>query len=313
MVELKAKEKSKKKKPMFDFGEFLQYKHPYIKDKNAVLNNDVLVKSLVYYATTQKIQGTMEIMGWLAGRINGNTIEIVDCYVGNCNSSTYFTELDPLETVKMKNLAKQNGLVLVGQWHCHPGISTNPSSEDHDTLNTLKKFGIQNPAMLIVNDKDFWLGTIDSRNKLRQLEFIIPAKSNNTDLDLNIAYINGEYQEPQFHYDNTKINNDFEDEFAPLNMIGDWFLSVTKIFFYPIILALILFFKTMELLITGVEVTIDYFKMKQYKEDLKQAKQDFKDLFKKETYKDMFKVDNVKVKSNEVKPENVDNKTWSWW
>jgi proteasome lid subunit RPN8/RPN11 len=159
--------------------------------KKVVLYHNALNKAIIYYAVTQKVQGDVEIMGWLAGRVNENSIEIVDAYIGNCMSSIGHTELDATETIRLKKQAKKEGLVLLGQWHSHPSFSTHPSSTDADALNTMKMFGIKHPISLIVNSTDFWLGTI-YKNHTRKVKFIIPSKRSNK-IGLKLDFINGEY------------------------------------------------------------------------------------------------------------------------
>jgi proteasome lid subunit RPN8/RPN11 len=168
-----------------------------INGKKLILHQNALNKAVIYYAVTQKTQGSMEIMGWLAGKITDKRIEVHDAYIGNCNSTGTYTELDVKETIKLKKHAKKHGLVLLGQWHCHPGFSTSPSGTDSDSLNTMQRFGIKNPISLIVNDRDFWIGTIENEHT-RRVEFVIPPKFDNK-INLHLGFINGEYsyiQEP---------------------------------------------------------------------------------------------------------------------
>ena len=130
MIKIKAGEKEKKKVSMiskikdrfkYDIKKMETVVGKYDITSNVILHQDAIYKAYCYYAITQKVQGNKEIMGWLAGKINKNKIEIVDAYVGDCNSSAGYTELDPRETVKMMNMARERGLQLVGQWHCLPG------------------------------------------------------------------------------------------------------------------------------------------------------------------------------------------------
>jgi proteasome lid subunit RPN8/RPN11 len=160
-------------------------------DKRVVLGQNALIKATVYCAVTKKTHGNKEIMGWLAGKYDRDTIEIVDAYIGNCKSSTGYTELDPLETIKMNKMAKERGLKLVGQWHFHPCFSSCPSGIDDDFMRNIEKFGIKTPVQLIINLDDFSL-TMMEKGHRKKVEFIVPPKIDNH-LNINLGYINGEY------------------------------------------------------------------------------------------------------------------------
>lgn len=161
-------------------------------DKEVILHQNALTKALIYYSVTQKTQGDKEIMGWLAGKKDNGNIEIVDAYIGNCNSSTCFIEMELGETTKMKKMAKERGLELVGNWHSHPGMSTSPSAEDDDYMRNIEKFGMKSPVQLIVNSDNFSL-TVMNNLKRRKVDFIIPPKIDNH-IGLNLGYMNGEYK-----------------------------------------------------------------------------------------------------------------------
>ncbi len=230
MIKIKAGEKEKKKVSMiskikdrfkYDIKKMETVVGKYDITSNVILHQDAIYKAYCYYAITQKVQGNKEIMGWLAGKINKNKIEIVDAYVGDCNSSAGYTELDPRETVKMMNMARERGLQLVGQWHCHIGIGVHPSPEDKDTMQTLIAFGMKKPIMIIVNSDEFWLGTIQN-NFMKKVDFVIPAKTDNK-FSINLGYINGEYNYPPYNI----VNNMYLDEtglVAFYGMVGNFFL-----------------------------------------------------------------------------------------
>ena len=235
MRQIKAKEAEKKEKGIierikdrfkYDIKKMETLASGYDIDSSVILNFDALVKAFVYYAVTQKTQGNKEIMGWLAGKREGNSVEIVDAYVGNCRSSSAYTQLDAEETVRMKKLARERGLVLCGQYHSHPGMSTEPSGEDTDTMKTLEKWGMEKPIMLIVNSTDFYLGTIIN-GSMKKVNFVMPPKTDNN-LDINLGYINGEYRAPVFYspYAAGCKSNYVTDKtlFAFYGMIGNYFL-----------------------------------------------------------------------------------------
>ena len=165
-------------------------------NNKVILNFDALVKATTYYGVTIKTQGSKEIMGWLVGNREGKNIEVVDAWIGDCKSSSTYTQLDAAETVRMKKLARAKGLSLVGQWHIHPNMSTNPSSEDKNTMVTLEKWGMKNPIMMIVNSNNFWFGTIE-KGHMKRVDFIVPPKTDNN-LDITLGYINGEYRSSMF-------------------------------------------------------------------------------------------------------------------
>ncbi len=198
-------------------------------DSNVILHQDAIMKAYCYYAITQKVQGRKEIMGWLAGKINKDKIEIVDAYVGDCKSSSVYTNLDPRHTVRMMNMAKENGLQLVGQWHCHPGMSVHPSPEDTDTMRTLKAFGMKKPIMIIVNSNKFWLGTINN-NFMQKVDFVIPAKTDN-EFSINLGYINGEHTPSYLNYNENILPYADDDWLAYCTMVGNFFLLGVDFFF----------------------------------------------------------------------------------
>ena len=230
MIKIKAGEKKKKKISMiskikdrfkYDIKKMETIVGKYDINSNVILHQDAIMKAYCYYAITQKTQGNKEIMGWLAGKIDKNKIEIVDAYVGDCTSSSGYTELDPRETVKMMNMARERGLQLVGQWHTHPGMSVHPSFEDKDTMQTLSKTGIEKPIMIIVNSDEFWLGTIQN-NFMKKVDFVIPPKTDNK-FSINLGYINGEYTYPIYDTVNDMLYGD-TGLVAFYGMIGNFFL-----------------------------------------------------------------------------------------
>jgi len=159
--------------------------------KPVILQQKALIKAITYCGITKRTQGNIEIMGWLAGKYNKNgSVEIIDAYVGDCKSASAYTELDPLETIKLSKLAKENDLKLIGQWHFHPEMSTRPSGIDDDFMENLEKFGVKTPVQLILNMTDFNLSII-SKGKRKDADFIIPPKTD-CNLDINLAYINKE-------------------------------------------------------------------------------------------------------------------------
>ena len=160
-------------------------------NKKVILSQNALLKAIIYYGVIIKTQGNMEIMGWLVGKQKNGIIEIVDSYIGNCKSTSSYTELDPLETIRLNKLAKKRGLIIVGQWHTHPGFATSPSYIDDDFMRNLEKFGVKTPVQLIVNNDDFNLSMM-VKGKRKKVDFIIPPKID-TKMDINLGYINGEY------------------------------------------------------------------------------------------------------------------------
>ena len=175
------------------------------KDCQLILHQNALTKALVYYLTTQQIHGDMEIMGWLMGKRHNDYIEIIDIHVGNCESTSMYTELDGLETIKAKKIAQKKGLDLLGNWHCHTFISSSPSMVDLSAMETLAKFGLKNPLMLIVTKKDFWLGTL-YKGIMRKVKFEIPRK---TDCELNLDDLTFvENQLKPFMIDDVMVKND---------------------------------------------------------------------------------------------------------
>ena len=202
MTKIKAEEREKivekkgmiskfKDKHKYQIKKMEVMKGKYDIEHEVILNQNALTKALVYYATVQKTIGSVEVMGWLAGTKENGKIDIVNAYIGNCESSSAYTELDPTETIKMRDKAQSEGLVLVGQWHCHPGFSTSPSGIDDDFMSNIEKFGMKDSVQLIVNSKDFNL-SIWSNGKRRKVDFIIPPKVD-TKIGLNLGYIVGEY------------------------------------------------------------------------------------------------------------------------
>lgn len=169
---------------------------------NVVLNNDALIKSLVYYSVAQ-FKENREVMGWLLGHKKDKTIVVCNTLVGECYSSSAYTETDPRNTIQVAKQAKKEGLEIVGQWHCHPGMSTHPSHTDVESMRTLDKFGVKNPISLIVNDENFYIGVYEF-NDLIPINFTIPSKSDNK-TELNITpFINRE----MYNYNNYELPQD---------------------------------------------------------------------------------------------------------
>ena len=180
----------------------------YNLDKPVILHQNALMKAVIYSGITLKTQGYKEIMGWLAGKRANGTIEIVDAYIGDCKSSSGYTEMNPLETIKLKKMAKERGLELVGQFHLHPAFSTTPSGIDDDFMRNIEKFGIKTPVQLIVNMTDFNLSIME-KGKRKKADFIIPPKTDNG-LHINLGYINGEYND----FATTILSGDFNNYFG---------------------------------------------------------------------------------------------------
>jgi len=187
--------------------------------KPVILQQKALIKAITYCGITKRTQGNIEIMGWLAGKYNKNgSVEIIDAYVGDCKSASAYTELDPLETIKLSKLAKENDLKLIGQWHFHPEMSTYPSGIDDDFMENLEKFGVKTPVQLILNMTDFNL-SIMKKGKRKSVEFIIPPKTD-CNLDINLGYVN---KKKKTFFEN---NDDFEEstfeEFGLSEEIGNF-------------------------------------------------------------------------------------------
>ena len=159
--------------------------------KPVILHNDAILKAVIYSAVVKKTQGNIEIMGWLIGTQKDDTINIIDAYVGDCRSNSGYTELDVLETIRIKKAAKERGMIIVGQWHFHPSFSTTPSGIDDDFMFNIERMGIKTPVQLIVNMEDFSL-TIMENGIRRKADFMIPPKTDNK-LDIKLDFINGEY------------------------------------------------------------------------------------------------------------------------
>lgn len=153
-----------------------------------VLFPEALLKATVYCAITRKLQGRLEIMGLLVGRRHEKSIEVVDAYVGDCQSTSVYTELDPLATIKMRSRAQKAGLVIVGQWHYHPDMATNPSSIDDEFLRTFERMGVPTPVQLISNLKDFNLSIMEGGVR-RKAVFVIPEK-HDTLLAIDLDFAN---------------------------------------------------------------------------------------------------------------------------
>lgn len=195
--------------------------------KPVILQQKALIKATTYCGITKRTQGNIEIMGWLAGKYNKNgSIEVVDAYVGDCKSASAYTELNPLETIKLSKLAKENGLKLIGQWHFHPGMSTYPSGVDDDFMENLEKFGVKNPVQLILNMTDFNL-SIMKKGKRKTAEFIIPPKTD-CNLDINLGYVN---KKKETFFSNDYDTDNFEestfDEFELADEFGKFIGEIT--------------------------------------------------------------------------------------
>lgn len=155
-----------------------------------ILSHKALTKANVYCGIVQKTQGSIEVMGLLVGNWNNDILTIEDAYIGNCHSSHTYTEMEPTEIIKLNKLAKANGLSVVGQWHYHPQMATNPSGTDDDFMINLERFKVRTPVQLITNLNDFTL-TMMVNGRRKNVDFIIPP-ANDTYLGIDIGFINNE-------------------------------------------------------------------------------------------------------------------------
>ena len=163
----------------------------YAKDKKVVLKQNALIKALVYYALIDREQKGKEVMGLLVGKRENGTATVEDAYICDQHVSGCNAEIDYVKFAELIKKAKQNNVTTLGWWHSHPFGCTNPSGEDTHTNSVWEKMGIKEPIMLIVCDRNFWLGTTVNGHA-KKLEFEIPAKTDDY-LDLNIGYATGNY------------------------------------------------------------------------------------------------------------------------
>lgn len=72
-----------------------------------------------------------EACGLIGGTINGDSKEIKKVYLlTNIDHSNEHFSLDPKEQLAAIKDMRQNGLVLLGNWHSHPESPSRPSDED---------------------------------------------------------------------------------------------------------------------------------------------------------------------------------------
>ncbi|MFZ5641238.1 MAG: M67 family metallopeptidase [Bacillota bacterium] len=73
----------------------------------------------------------VECCGILAGRVEGESIEVVDVYsMTNVDQSPEHFSLDPEEQFKVYYVIREKGLKLLGNYHSHPASPARPSQED---------------------------------------------------------------------------------------------------------------------------------------------------------------------------------------
>lgn len=73
----------------------------------------------------------VECCGILAGRVEGESIEVVDVYsMTNVDQSPEHFSLDPEEQFKVYYAIREKGLKLLGNYHSHPASPARPSQED---------------------------------------------------------------------------------------------------------------------------------------------------------------------------------------
>lgn len=72
-----------------------------------------------------------EACGLIGGTINGDSKKIKKVYLlTNIDHSNEHFSLDPKEQLAAIKDMRQNGLVLLGNWHSHPESPSRPSDED---------------------------------------------------------------------------------------------------------------------------------------------------------------------------------------
>lgn len=72
-----------------------------------------------------------ECCGILAGRKNGDDIEIIEIYpVKNIDESPEHFSMDPKEQFQVYYTIRDRGLKLLGNYHSHPETPSRPSRED---------------------------------------------------------------------------------------------------------------------------------------------------------------------------------------
>lgn len=163
--------------------------------KEVVLSQKALIKANIYCGIVEKTQGSIEVMGLLAGKWEGDILHIDDAYIGDCHSSHAYTEMPPTEIIKLNKLAKANNLNIVGQWHYHPQMSPHPSGTDDDFMHNLEKFKVRTPVQLITNLEDFTL-TMMVNGRRKNVDFVVPPKID-TKLGLELGFVNHEGWYPE--------------------------------------------------------------------------------------------------------------------
>lgn len=92
----------------------------------------ILEKGIIERMTSQARQELPnECCGILAGRKNGEDIEIIEIYpMKNIDESPEHFSMDPKEQFQVYYDIRDRGLKLLGNYHSHPETPSRPSQED---------------------------------------------------------------------------------------------------------------------------------------------------------------------------------------
>ncbi len=121
-----------------------------------------------------------EMMGFIIGKRildeRGKIKQLIieDVIFTGCMSEHSATEMDAIQMKNANKQARLRGLKTLGWVHSHPGFSVSPSGVDTTTNKSWESFMVD-PLMLIVNERDFYVGTT-RRGWAKSLSFVIREK-----------------------------------------------------------------------------------------------------------------------------------------
>lgn len=157
-----------------------------------------LVKSLTYASIVKIQHDNRESIGILLGKKHNGQTVVEDVFVDTFLAEWGHTKADAPGFARimkkcMEIRKKYPSKQILGWMHSHPGMSTSPSPQDLETNliweKYMKKDGIQ-PIMMIVNDKEFWIGTTVDGKETPLYCVIMPDASRKIDLNLEAFNVN---------------------------------------------------------------------------------------------------------------------------
>jgi proteasome lid subunit RPN8/RPN11 len=157
------------------------------------VKNKALIKALTYASIVKLQYENREAMGILIGKKEGNTVVIEDVHVDSFIAEYSHTKTEAPSIAKIMKQSmdikkKFPEKQIIGWVHSHPSFSIQPSTWDLETNAIWEKYMAKDnirPIMMIVNDKEFWIGTTINGRKVPLDSLLLPDSSSKIDLNLS--------------------------------------------------------------------------------------------------------------------------------